>query len=80
MALTGACPGTVLPQIATGVKSSLFVGVGGILGAMIFERYVRVTREQVRTSVWIFQATYTMRLRLGKSITGSHKENEVKDC
>lgn len=52
MSLTGACPGTVLPQIATGVKSSLLVGVGGILGAMIFERYFKkdVTQEKVRFS------------------------------
>jgi uncharacterized membrane protein YedE/YeeE len=36
MALTGACPGTVLPQIVTGVRSGLFVGIGGILGGMWF--------------------------------------------
>ncbi|KAG0645819.1 non sense mediated decay [Hyphodiscus hymeniophilus] len=36
--LTGACPGTVFPQIATGVRSSLFVFLGGITGAVLFER------------------------------------------
>ena len=49
MSLTGACPGTVLPQIATGVRSSLYVGIGGILGAMLFAKYVAkvVTRSEV---------------------------------
>jgi hypothetical protein len=53
MSLTGACPGTVLPQISTGVGSSLFVGLGGILGAMLFERYVEknVTQGEVGCSV-----------------------------
>ena len=40
MSLTGACPGTVLPQIATGVRSGLTVGLGGIFGAMLSERFV----------------------------------------
>jgi uncharacterized membrane protein YedE/YeeE len=40
MALTGACPGTVLPQIVTGVRSGIFVGIGGVLGAIYFTRNV----------------------------------------
>ena len=49
MSLTGACPGTVLPQIATGVGSSLLVGIGGIVGAIIFERFIeeQVTRNEI---------------------------------
>lgn len=36
MALTGACPGTVLVQVATGVQSGYFVLVGGLIGGTIF--------------------------------------------
>lgn len=36
MALTGACPGTVLVQIATGVKTGCYVGAGGLAGGVLF--------------------------------------------
>ena len=36
MASTGACPGTVLVQIATGVKSGIFVALGGLLGGIMY--------------------------------------------
>ncbi|KAH7333487.1 YeeE/YedE family protein [Rhexocercosporidium sp. MPI-PUGE-AT-0058] len=39
MALTGACPGTVLVQIATGVSSGLPVLGGGILGGILWTRF-----------------------------------------
>jgi len=39
MALTGACPGTVLVQIATGVSSGLPVLGGGILGGILWSRF-----------------------------------------
>ena len=50
MALTGACPGTVLPQIATGLRSGLLVGIGGILGAMLYTKkgFERSTSDEVR--------------------------------
>jgi uncharacterized membrane protein YedE/YeeE len=39
MALTGACPGTVLPQIATGIRSAPLVLLGGLIGGIIYSRY-----------------------------------------
>jgi uncharacterized membrane protein YedE/YeeE len=39
MALTGACPGTVLPQIATGIPSGRLVLLGGILGGVLFSKF-----------------------------------------
>ncbi|KAJ9654111.1 hypothetical protein H2198_006791 [Neophaeococcomyces mojaviensis] len=36
MALTGACPGTVLVQVALGMKTAQSVLVGGILGGLAF--------------------------------------------
>lgn len=39
MALTGACPGTVLVQIATGTSSGPLVFVGAVLGGMLWSRF-----------------------------------------
>lgn len=39
MALSGACPGTLLPQIATGVPSGPFVLLSGILGGILFSGF-----------------------------------------
>lgn len=36
MTLTGACPGTVLVQIATGIRSGCFAFVGAILGGTLY--------------------------------------------
>lgn len=41
MALSGACPGTLLPQIATGVSSGPFVLLGGVVGGVIYSGWVR---------------------------------------
>ncbi|EED22494.1 conserved hypothetical protein [Talaromyces stipitatus ATCC 10500] len=36
MALTGACPGTVLVQVGTGVPSGRYAIIGGILGGILY--------------------------------------------
>jgi uncharacterized membrane protein YedE/YeeE len=36
MAIAGACPGMVLPQVGTGVENALFTTGGGLLGALVF--------------------------------------------
>lgn len=44
MALTGACPGTVLPQVVTGYSSGRYALIGGILGGIIYSKiraYIR---------------------------------------
>lgn len=41
MALSGACPGTLLPQVATGVSSGPFVLLGGVLGGVIHAGWIR---------------------------------------
>ena len=36
MAITGACPGTALVQAAAGIRSGVYVVLGGVVGAMVF--------------------------------------------
>lgn len=50
MALTGACPGTVLVQVATGVKSGYFVLVGGLLGGTIYTNIKHLLRKPTLAS------------------------------
>jgi hypothetical protein len=38
MALSGACPGTVLPQVAAGVTTGLPVLFGTVLGGIIYSK------------------------------------------
>lgn len=38
MSLTGACPGTVIVQLANGVKSSIYVAIGAVLGGIFYAR------------------------------------------
>ena len=38
MTLTGACPGTVVVQLATGIKSGIPTAVGGLVGGILFAR------------------------------------------
>lgn len=53
MALTGACPGTVLPQVATGVKTGPLILLGGILGGILYSKFGRglQTKVQDRTAL-----------------------------
>jgi uncharacterized membrane protein YedE/YeeE len=39
MATTGACPGTVIVQVATGIESGTYVALGGILGGILYVRF-----------------------------------------
>ncbi|KAG9185066.1 hypothetical protein G6011_03013 [Alternaria panax] len=39
MTLTGACPGTVLVQLTTGIRSGWYIMAGGILGGILYTRF-----------------------------------------
>jgi len=39
MTLTGACPGTVLVQLTTGIKSGIPTALGGLTGGVLFAKY-----------------------------------------
>lgn len=65
MALTGACPGTVLVQLAVGVKSAWNVAAGCILGAIAFVKLAqRLKRSQPATSS---PTKYTVQEKFGLS-------------
>jgi uncharacterized membrane protein YedE/YeeE len=54
MALTGACPGTVLPQLATGIPSAPLVLLGSMIGGVVYSKFgkglqVSVTVDQKLT-------------------------------
>ena len=44
MGLTGACPGTILVQIATGASSGLYVLGGAVLGGIVWTRFQHLAR------------------------------------
>jgi uncharacterized membrane protein YedE/YeeE len=39
MSLTGACPGTVIAQLANGVRSGIYVAIGAVLGGLFFAKF-----------------------------------------
>ena len=50
MASTGACPGTVLVQLVTGVNSGIFVALGGLLGGILYSRFGMYLKRSPSTS------------------------------
>lgn len=50
MASTGACPGTVLVQLATGIKSGIPTVLGGIIGGILYTRFGSGLRRGVSAS------------------------------
>ena len=50
MATTGACPGTVIVQVATGIKSGIYVTAGGLLGGILYARFGRYLKRTSRSS------------------------------
>lgn len=61
MTLTGACPGTVLVQVASGVRSGYFAMVGGLLGGAIYAQLApylsipMVPTEDRKQNLTVFQ-------------------------
>lgn len=50
MTLTGACPGTVLVQLSTGVRSGWLVMLGGVLGGVLYARISPYLRKDMPAS------------------------------
>lgn len=53
MTLTGACPGTLIPQLTTGVSSGPMVLLGGLLGGVIYSklRKVLIPKNHIKSDV-----------------------------
>tara|TARA_R110002060_G_scaffold18281_3_gene25215 strand:+ start:1225 stop:2055 length:831 start_codon:yes stop_codon:yes gene_type:complete len=48
MSLSGACPGTLIPQLTTGVASGPLVLLGGLLGGILYSRFGKPLLGQVQ--------------------------------
>ena len=46
MALSGACPGTVLVQLAQGISPATSTAVGAVLGAGVYVRFAHLIKEE----------------------------------
>ena len=46
MAITGACPGTVFVQVASGIKSGYYVALGGLAGGIAYVRLGSLLKVQ----------------------------------
>ncbi|CZS94975.1 uncharacterized protein RAG0_04777 [Rhynchosporium agropyri] len=57
MSLTGACPGTLVPQLATGVPSGPLVLVGGLAGGILYSRYGKALIGRVQNRGLVEKAT-----------------------
>jgi uncharacterized membrane protein YedE/YeeE len=72
MALTGACPGTVLVQLMTGVESAWNVAAGCILGGIAFVKVgQRLRRNNATTEPSKLPAKHTVQDSLGISTTST---------
>lgn len=62
MALTGACPGTLIPQLAAGAASGPPVLLGGLLGGILYSRFGQRLLGNVRNARAMAQPTVFQRL------------------
>jgi len=67
MTITGACPGTVLVQMALGIKSAWNVAVGGVLAGIVFARMGQGLKRRQATTPDAGQ--HTLQEKTGLSTT-----------
>ncbi|KAG4028314.1 hypothetical protein MFRU_022g00340 [Monilinia fructicola] len=73
MALTGACPGTVLPQVVTGYESGRFAFLGGIIGGVLYSKLRPIIR---RSDTTCFQVLKDLKPTLYQKL--DPKADEIK--
>lgn len=66
MTLTGACPGTVLVQIANGIYSGWYVMAGGVLAGMVYTRISSGSRQSETRTLLITDVTLYGKLGIDK--------------
>ena len=69
MALTGACPGTVVVQVATGIESGLYVALGGVLAGIFFARFGSTLKKSENTSATAEAHTIASKLHFDPTMT-----------
>ncbi|KAL5319002.1 hypothetical protein ACEPPN_014070 [Leptodophora sp. 'Broadleaf-Isolate-01'] len=57
LSLTGACPGTLIPQLTTGVPSGPLVLFGGLVGGIIYSRFGKPLLGKVQNKTLIEKPT-----------------------
>lgn len=67
MTLTGACPGTVLPQVATGIKSGPLVLLGGLLGGILYSKFGKGLQAKVQDKAALEKLTVHQKCGLGEA-------------
>lgn len=67
MTLTGACPGTVLPQVSTGVKTGPLVLLGGIFGGVLYSKFGKGLQAKVQDRTALEQPTVHQTYGLGEN-------------
>jgi hypothetical protein len=65
MATTGACPGTVLVQVATGIASGTYVALGGLLGGILYVRFGKFLKKPDRSSTPTPERQHTIDAKYG---------------
>jgi uncharacterized membrane protein YedE/YeeE len=67
MTLTGACPGTVLPQVSTGVKTGPLVLLGGIAGGILYSKFGKGLQVKVQDKAALESPTVHQSYGLGEN-------------
>jgi len=69
MALTGACPGTVLPQLAAGIPSAPNVILGTFVGGILYSKFGKPLQQRVKSVQAIQKPTVYEQLSISR-LTG----------
>ncbi|KAK0120284.1 hypothetical protein ONS95_011690 [Cadophora gregata] len=64
MSLTGACPGTLIPQLTTGVPSGPRVLFGGLVGGILYSRFGKPLLGQVQNRALLENPTVFQSLQI----------------
>lgn len=66
MALTGACPGTVLPQLAAGISSAPNVILGTFVGGILYSKLGKPLQQRVKSAQAIQKPTVYEQLGISR--------------
>lgn len=67
MALSGACPGTVLPQVAAGVKTGPLVLLGALVGGVLYSKFGKGLQVELHDKAALEKLTVYQTYGVGES-------------